>query len=652
MDQTSETEKIYQRNKYLEIIEILLTAGYFRARIQGLSEFDKVVGGLCWCITSSGEIVDVDILFQENSTIGQKISLSEAIVTALRKMGCPSPLQPHQIQGGVGGADYPAIYQVIVWLIKKYFERRGEREQQLRSYSTFQFSKNYKLPTEINDGIISNNLSKIMSRNKAVRLYKRRETSKESKETRVRSCLIEFGETFSRNNKNEDSQFSKVDDRGITASSLISNKKGEHSAVSNSSGGAFVLDKSTIEAEKSKLRVVPVVDSVDVTLAGLSKLDVTELSGFEKQLAKVARESKKEDLLFAQQISKEETELMKQMSEIDGDSSAAGVSGSQVGNIVGLSSSEIGSAQAAYMAQVEESKKQVDSSLASGKLGKTAAFNRQKQSLLKQRDEIIVKESTAQLATENLTEKLRLLEEERDGAIEYAEQLKAQLKKLSELEANATQQNELKLLKDLISLNESLKGQEGAFKASCKQQLNEYNERIKKLEKDDEEDNEENKKLRDVEDMHSKVEIKYNRLRQLLAETNLDVANSVRTIDDIPTRTELIQYERRFTELYQQVTWKLDETRNDNFAEAMKSNQSKNEFSKQFETIVRGVEDSLKKQENVLLQKDQKVEDLKVVHQSLVEDQRRYFKAVKDFQDECNKNDWLTAKMEQLSRQQ
>lgn len=54
---------------------------------------------------------------------------------------------------------------------------------------------------------------------------------------------------------------------------------------------------------------------------------------------------------------------------------------------------------------------------------------------------------------------------------------------------------------------------------------------------------------------------KYNRLRQLLAETNLEIANTSRAIDDVPTRTELIQYERRFGELYQQVSWKLDETR-------------------------------------------------------------------------------------------
>ena len=36
----------------------------------------------------------------------------------------------------------------------------------------------------------------------------------------------------------------------------------------------------------------------------------------------------------------------------------------------------------------------------------------------------------------------------------------------------------------------------------------------------------------------------------------------------------------------------------------------------------------------------------------LVDEQRKYFKAVKDFQDECNKNDWLSNKLEQITRQQ
>lgn len=62
-----------QSEKLQEIIDLLVAAGYFRARIKNLSPFDKVVGGMTWCIEFCNIEVDVDLLFQENSTIGQKM---------------------------------------------------------------------------------------------------------------------------------------------------------------------------------------------------------------------------------------------------------------------------------------------------------------------------------------------------------------------------------------------------------------------------------------------------------------------------------------------------------------------------------------------------------------------------------------------------
>lgn len=53
--------------------DILVAAGYFRARIKGLSAFDKIVGGMTWCIEASDFDVDVDLLFHENLSIGQKM---------------------------------------------------------------------------------------------------------------------------------------------------------------------------------------------------------------------------------------------------------------------------------------------------------------------------------------------------------------------------------------------------------------------------------------------------------------------------------------------------------------------------------------------------------------------------------------------------
>lgn len=104
--------------KLQQICDLLLAAGYFRARIASLSPFDKVTGGLVWSITSSNVDIDVDIVFQENSTIGERIKLSDQICRALKQMKCPHQLMSHQIQG----LDYNHLFPVLQWLVKRVIE--------------------------------------------------------------------------------------------------------------------------------------------------------------------------------------------------------------------------------------------------------------------------------------------------------------------------------------------------------------------------------------------------------------------------------------------------------------------------------------------------------------------------------------------------
>jgi hypothetical protein len=73
LDQTSAAELALQAKALEDLLSILLNAGYFRARMASLSAFDKVVGGLCWCITSSGIVVDVDVFYDEELALGQKM---------------------------------------------------------------------------------------------------------------------------------------------------------------------------------------------------------------------------------------------------------------------------------------------------------------------------------------------------------------------------------------------------------------------------------------------------------------------------------------------------------------------------------------------------------------------------------------------------
>ena len=64
------------------IQDLLIAAGYFRARLN-IHPFDKILGGTCWCITGSN--YDVDIEFEDDLTMGQKIK-SLTIMNARKKL--------------------------------------------------------------------------------------------------------------------------------------------------------------------------------------------------------------------------------------------------------------------------------------------------------------------------------------------------------------------------------------------------------------------------------------------------------------------------------------------------------------------------------------------------------------------------------------
>ena len=78
----------------------------------------------------------------------------------------------------------------------------------------------------------------------------------------------------------------------------------------------------------------------------------------------------------------------------------------------------------------------------------------------------------------------------------------------------------------------------------------------------------------------------------------------------------------------------------------MKTLQGKEEFMKSMETIIKGVNESLSGQEEQLALKESSLDQLKSSYQNLVDEQRAYYTAIKDFQAECDKNEWLVDAME------
>ena len=120
---------------YNKIVELLITAGYFRARLQNLVPFDKILGGMAWTLT--GCFYDIDIDFKDEMTLTEKIRVSEKITAGLKSINYPNVLNPIQIQG----LDLKPIYTCLQWLYKRLLETRDERNEMNKKFS-INFLKN------------------------------------------------------------------------------------------------------------------------------------------------------------------------------------------------------------------------------------------------------------------------------------------------------------------------------------------------------------------------------------------------------------------------------------------------------------------------------------------------------------------------------
>jgi len=182
-----------QRKAFDDSIELLLAAGYFRARIANLGAFDKVIGGLTWCVTNSLVEVDVDLFFQEEANIKFRVKLGEQIEKAVVQMKCPYPLQAFQISM----LDCKSIFPVIQWLVKRVLEVREETGDLLRVISESVFGKDYKLPSDIDfenrKGTAVNFIKGVAYRYRPTRKLRRRGDRSAEEEQQVQSTLLEYG---------------------------------------------------------------------------------------------------------------------------------------------------------------------------------------------------------------------------------------------------------------------------------------------------------------------------------------------------------------------------------------------------------------------------------------------------------------------------
>lgn len=613
-DKEKNPERLLQLKR---ICDMLIAAGYFRARVPVLSPFDKVVGGLVWGITASNVDLDVDIIFQENSTIGERVKLSEQIVRALVRMKCPHRLQPQQIQG----LDYPPLFKAIQWLVSLVYETRELTKARIRDQAEFRFGKSMTFPDE--EGASTTYAAKILDTTKPQRRFRKQDDADiDSLLASAEATLLEFGERFY--------DLTTLDKEGKSKKKKKGGASGSKSASFQKLRGKLMEAKGGGDAGAKK-------GSAGSSGSGSGGATADE---------------------------KRQEELRKQMDALQG---GDGVSMAGVGSMIQGNADAIKEA----MKQYEEETSKANPEM-SGKRALEQQFKRQEAALQKviqkYRDQVQSLKGDYTSAKQTLGESRQA----KMGQQGRRERLVEELAKLDELESKVENKEVLRELRMLVSLNETLKRQEASFKEGCKAQRAELEEKLAALLSG--KGDKQTQRMLEIERLYEADLKKHNKLRALIAKKNLQIARVTRQIDAIPTRAELLQYQRRFVELYDLVSNKLVETRkyfdmynmleekhkymlnevnllnsiSDSVPGLMKTSKGKDMLLANFKKILSGMGTS---QEQVNLRYGTEKKKLEVrsdKHKKLLQRQRKYFATVKEFQDECEKNEKLTGALESL----
>ncbi|XP_074857670.1 coiled-coil domain-containing protein 93 isoform X2 [Carettochelys insculpta] len=628
--QEVETREDEEQNvKLTEILELLVAAGYFRARIKGLSPFDKVVGGMTWCITTCNFDVDVDLLFQENSTIGQKIALTEKIVSVLPKMKCPHRLEPHQIQG----LDFIHIFPVVQWLVKRAIETREETGDYIRSYSISQFQKTRSLPED--DEFMQRKekaiktVTDIFEVYKPQRKFKRQEGAEEllDEESKVHATLLEYGR--------------------FTDSLLRY---------------GFSRQAGKMEKAEDKKMVLP------TGLAGAAAAAAGKVDAYDEDDLQAAEELRIKTLMTG----------MAAMATEEGRLTA-----STVGQIVGLQSDEIKQIVSEYAEKSELSSEERPERLGAAQQHRRKVASLKKQILQKTKllEQLQAKYADLQASCNETKKTLTEVKS-------YSDKLDKELAALEQVESQADS-NVLQNLRALVAMNENLKSQEQEFRTHCREEMARLQQNIESLKADVEEDGEEKEPNKIIDQQYKAEKDKLQKIRLLLlfkirdgpffflslsfteARRNREIAILQRKIDEVPSRAELTQYQKRFIELYGQVSATHKETKqfftlyntlddkkvylekevnllnsiHDNFQQAMASSGAREQFLRQMEQIVEGIKQNRMKIEKKKQENKMRRDQLNDEYLELLEKQRLYFKTVKEFKEECRKNEMLLSKL-------
>ena len=486
-------KEIFNNDKELEelynqIVELLIQAGYFRARIQSLEPFDKILGGLAWTLT--GCFYDIDIDFKDDMNLTEKIRVSEKIVAGLKSINCPFQINPIQIQG----LDLKPIFQTLQWLVKRLLETRDERNEMNKKFSINYIEPKIEKPKPIqkNDDII---LSAVYNELKPNRQFrpKAKLAFDYNDELRVFFGMIEFG-------LNKEIAFQKQLIELLKKKNLIAKDTGDEKGTSKKASTITGNEPNKLTKEEMK------------TLNDLVTNNIEEISKTNNQKVNAG--------IIEAIFSENMTAIANEIENFENSKGDEGID------------------QIKLMVKEKERLEQNKINILSQISTYENELNGIKQDTNAENEEINrIKNEIEQL--EKTLEQNKL---NKDTIIQRVKE-----EKLSE--------EKLKFLSQKNKEKEELKTAISRFKKDCLDEKKKYDAQLENYEKKIAKLNdEENLQLFNEIDTSYNAEMEKNlKTKKELFEKNKEINKLTRKIQLYPSKLEIIQYQKRFQELYDQI---------------------------------------------------------------------------------------------------
>lgn len=588
------------------ILTTLDLAGFPKARIQSYTFFDRVLSGITWLLQhlvrredADGGRVQWDVLFYSHDKMKARLGLAQDVVRCVHALSdaCPVAIQPHQLLLEDFG-DIATVQKLVVWL--------ADQKQHASHLATIRRERAYleiMSPTYADRNASLTTAGAFLSQVYAPKrqwqyIAGAENGQKESDEAMIQRCLLEYGERV----------IISMDGDELEMDLHEANQQHQIDCMAQLAGQAAAVARSGVyKPRESNWR-----------RRSRSAISATE---FSRQYEQVMKKAQDDQRMLLEHRRTREVKLLQRVVR-------------------------------APHEQHELTKERYDALRESTALRLVRA---QLQQLKQQVQQLI----------DDKTHVNQEMERGRDQATALSDAIAALTVEMETVAVgtsmDAARQAQMEKLRALMEKCDEMKRERRDFRAKCRLELQVLGERVEKMKLQVADDVDEQKggalRMREIEQMHAQMAQRHRSMKSAVAKQARAVQCKMKHIDEIPSRMELVQYEKRFVELYDEVALTLDETRkyycvyntlkttleytekeillissiSENLDVAMSSKTATQAFFMQIENVIQNMQDTVTKQQTTRDAHQSNVEKLDSMYQLLLEQERTYVNAIRDF---------------------